>query len=205
MSQQYRYPQSASVTVAAVGTNGAAIPTSSILVAGNKSGNLAPVLINGSGELLVSADVTGTSDVNIIQILGVAPSATNALPARLTDGSAYYAAPAAAQLPASLGQAAMAASLAVAIASDQSTLPVSAASLPLPSGAATEATLSAFSAKSAGTDVPAAYDYRAFTYVGATNDIATITYKTGGSGGTTVATQTFGYDGSNRLTSITTT
>jgi len=51
------------------------------------------------------------------------------------------------QLPAGLGQALMAASFPVVIASDQSTLPVSAASLPLPTGAATEATLSAINTK----------------------------------------------------------
>lgn len=46
-----------------------------------------------------------------------------------------------------LGQAAMAASLPVVFANNQSTLPVSLASVPLPTGAATEATLSAMSAK----------------------------------------------------------
>lgn len=46
-----------------------------------------------------------------------------------------------------LGQAAMAASIPVVIASDQSAVPISAASLPLPSGAATEATLSALNGK----------------------------------------------------------
>lgn len=46
-------------------------------------------------------------------------------------------------LPASLGQKAMSSSLAVTVASDQSTLTVSAATLPLPTGAATEATLDA--------------------------------------------------------------
>jgi hypothetical protein len=46
-----------------------------------------------------------------------------------------------------LGQTVMASSLPVAIASNQGAVPVSAASLPLPTGAATEATLSAASAK----------------------------------------------------------
>ncbi len=65
---------------------------------------------------------------------------------------------ASAKLPASLGQKLMAASLAVVLASDQSALPVtgtfwqatqpvSLASVPLPTGAATEATLSAANAK----------------------------------------------------------
>lgn len=46
-----------------------------------------------------------------------------------------------------LGQAVMASSTPVVIASNQSAVPISAASLPLPTGAATEATLSAMSAK----------------------------------------------------------
>lgn len=68
----------------------------------------------------VPASISGTVDVNLKQVGGVATS---------------------------LGQKAMTASLPVVIASDQSTIAVSAASLPLPSGAATEATLSAMSAK----------------------------------------------------------
>lgn len=59
--------------------------------------------------------------------------------------------------------------------------------------------------KTASSDVTSAFDYRSFSYVGITQKIDTIVYKSGGSGGTTVATQTFGYDGSDRLTSITTT
>lgn len=51
--------------------------------------------------------------------------------------------------------------------------------------------------------VPTAFDYIATTYVGATTDIQTVTYKTGGAAGTTVAVLTLAYDGSNRLTSVT--
>jgi len=47
----------------------------------------------------------------------------------------------------SLGQALMAASQPVAIASDQSTLPISAIALPLPTGAATEASLNSLNSK----------------------------------------------------------
>lgn len=82
-------------------------------------------------------------------------------------------------------------------------VPVSAASLPLPTGAATEATLSAFSNKSAGALVPEAFDYQDITYVGASTDVDQVIYKSGGAGGTVVATLTMGYDGSNRLTSVT--
>lgn len=38
-------------------------------------------------------------------------------------------------------------------------------------------------------------DYVAYTYYGATNNIETAVYKTGGSGGSTVATLTFTYVG----------
>lgn len=75
----------------------------------------------------------------------------NVKAAALPTGAATEAtlAAASAKLPATLGQKAMAASMAVAIASDQSAVPVSVASLPLPSGAATETTLAALNTKTA--------------------------------------------------------
>lgn len=54
--------------------------------------------------------------------------------------------------------------------------------------------------------VPAAFDYVALTYVPSGNGVGqvqTATYKTGGAGGTTVATLTLAYDSSNNLTSVT--
>ena len=45
------------------------------------------------------------------------------------------------------------------------------------------------------------HDYIDMTYSGA--NLTGVVYKTGGSGGTTVATLTLAYDGSNNLTSIT--
>ncbi len=99
-----------------------------------------------------------------------------------------------------VGQKLMAASSPVVIASDQSAVPVTVASVPLPTGAATEATLAAFSAKSAASLVPAAFDYIALTYSGSNLTVAT--YKTGGSGGSTVATLTMAYTGS-QLDSVT--
>lgn len=51
------------------------------------------------------------------------------------------------QFPATLGQKSMANAFPVSIANDQSAVPVSASSLPLPTGAATESTLSGASAK----------------------------------------------------------
>jgi len=107
-----------------------------------------------------------------------------------------------AKLPAALGQTNMAGSLSVAIASNQSAVPVTVASVPLPSGAATEATLLAFSAKTAAALVPNAYDEIGITYVSggpADGQIDTVTYELAT---VLVATLTMGYDGSGRLNSV---
>ncbi len=69
--------------------------------------------------------------------------------------------------------------------------------------AAAAADMADLNARLAGSLVPEEFDYQSITYVGATTDISTVTYKLGGSGGTTVAVLTLGYDGSNRLTSVT--
>ena len=50
------------------------------------------------------------------------------------------------------------------------------------------------------------YDYLAMTFVAAGNgagEIETVVYKTGGSGGTTVATLTLAYDASDNLLTVT--
>lgn len=93
------------------------------------------------------------------------------------------------------------------------TQPVSAASLPLPTGAATEASLSSQAAdislledRLPGGLVTDEHDYIETTYVASGNgegEIETVTYKTGGAAGSTVATLTLAYDASNRLTSVT--
>lgn len=110
--------------------------------------------------------------------------------------------------PASIGQKAKAASLAVTLASDEDSL----ASLGAPSGAAVvtdvngtlqqylrglvkmaaAGTINVRTKNGASFDIPQ-FDYQAFTYVGATNNVATQVFKSGGSGGTTVATLTFAY------------
>lgn len=54
--------------------------------------------------------------------------------------------------------------------------------------------------------VPAAFDYIALTYVTSGNgvgEIETVTYKSGGAGGTTVATLTLTYDVSDNLATVT--
>lgn len=72
----------------------------------------------------------------------------------------------------------------------------------LPTGAATEATLSAFSSKTAGADITVPFDATVISYVGITDDVDTILYKTGGVAGTTVKTKTFVYDGQSRIINI---
>jgi ABC-type Fe3+ transport system substrate-binding protein len=52
-----------------------------------------------------------------------------------------------------------------------------------------------------GALVPAAYDYIGLTYTG--SNPTTIVYKTGGALGTTVATLTLTYDGSNNVLTVT--
>lgn len=51
--------------------------------------------------------------------------------------------------------------------------------------------------------VTSKYDYISTTYVGATTRLNTVVYKLGGPSGTIVATLTMGYDGSDRLISVT--
>jgi len=56
-----------------------------------------------------------------------------------------------------------------------------------------------------GLDIPV-HDYIALTYVAAGNgvgEIETVVYKTGGSGGSTVATLTLAYDANDKLSTVT--
>lgn len=82
------------------------------------------------------------------------------------------------------------------------TQPVSAASLPLPSGAATAAnqtTANTSLAAIAGLSIPA-HDWIGLTYTG--TNLTGVQYRTGGASGTIVGTLTLAYSGSN-LTSVT--
>lgn len=65
--------------------------------------------------------------------------------------------------------------------------------------AADIATIKGNSTKVPGFSLPA-YDYISCSYTG--SNLTEVVYKSGGSGGTTVATLTIGYDGSNNLTSV---
>lgn len=82
-------------------------------------------------------------------------------------------------------------------------LPVSVASLPLPTGAATSDKQDNLitELQVINSLVPSKYDYISLSYTG--TNLTGVVYKTGGSTGTTIATLTLGYDGSNQLTSVT--
>lgn len=115
-SQYYFYrPSTATSTNPSVGTNGATAPTSSTEVAGiNPTGNLQPLLTDAAGNLLVSlaaGPISPPLNVNLADVGGAAIS---------------------------LGQALMASSIPMVIASDQ-VVPISATALPLPAGASTSA------------------------------------------------------------------
>lgn len=117
-----KYPSTASGgSNASVGIWGNPAPSSATLIGGrDQNGDMLPVYVDNSGQVKVVIDSTVPTDTNIAKWGGTSTT---------------------------LGQKAMAASVPVVIANDQSTLPVSAASLPLPSGAATETTLSAINTK----------------------------------------------------------
>lgn len=64
----------------------------------------------------------------------------------------------------------------------------------------------AFGVKNIGDLVKEEYDYIALTYVASgpgSGEIETVTYKTGGASGTTVAVLTLTYDASDRIATIT--
>lgn len=111
MSQNYVYPSSSDVTL--TGTpNGAPIPSTSILIAGeNPSGIQEPIQTSSTGILLTEQAPGGIDNVNLTEVGGAAIT---------------------------LGQKTSAASIPVVIASDD-TVAISAVALPLPAGASTSA------------------------------------------------------------------
>lgn len=114
MSQNYSYPSSSSVTVSAIGGNGGTNPSTSIQIGGKSpSSTLLPINVDSSGNLIV-APLTSSSVIK----------------AQLQDNNGAAVV---------LGQTTMSLSLPVTIASNQSALAISAASLPLPAGASTSA------------------------------------------------------------------
>lgn len=89
------------------------------------SGNYAMPWIDTAGRQYVTTDAATNLNINIVKIGGSTQSATAPLFTQLTDGTTAYVGVKTGQLPTALGQTTMAASLSVAIASNQSTIPVS--------------------------------------------------------------------------------
>lgn len=166
--QNYSYPSSSQVTITGIGDpTGLPVPQNAVYVAAdNPSGDLQGLKVDTAGALLVNLQAQPSTPLaeDLVKVGGVAitlgqKASAASLPVVIASDQSdvnvgHITGPVAlptgastettlsavsGKLPATLGQKAMAASLAVAIASDQSTLPVSAASLPLPSGAATSA------------------------------------------------------------------
>lgn len=134
MSSQYiRFPNSSAGSAnPSVGPNGDPTPSESTLVGGeNPSGDLEPLQTDSSGNLLVNVNAGSITAENP----SVSPTGST-VPADAT----YLGVNRSGNLVGvTEGQATMAQSLPIAIASDQSAVPISAVSLPLPTGAATSA------------------------------------------------------------------
>lgn len=113
-TQDFNYPSSSDVTVTGIGNPiGQPFPSSAVPIAGeNPSGLLTPIQTNAAGDLITIQAAGAIDNVNLTEVGGAAISE---------------------------GQKTSANSLPVVIASDQSPLPINAASLPLPTGAATSA------------------------------------------------------------------
>lgn len=118
------------------------------------------VNLGANNDVTVTGSVTANAGTNLNTSLLALESGGN-LAAAATSLAAIDLG-----IPAALGQAAMAASMPVVIASNQSAVPISAASLPLPTGAATEATLALVLAE---TSSIAAEDFATQTTLAAIN------------------------------------
>lgn len=116
---------------ASVSATGAAVPADATMVGGSDGTNLRAIKVSNTG--VVSATVTDISGTVSLPTGAATAAKQDTMIASLSsiDGGT----------PAALGQTTMSASMPVAIASNQSTLPISAASLPLPTGAATDSAL----------------------------------------------------------------
>lgn len=112
-TQNFNYPSSSDVTVTGIGNPiGQPYPTSAVPIAGeNPAGLLTPIQTNTAGDLIVTQAAGSIDNVNLSEVGGSAVT---------------------------LGAKVSASSIPVVLASDE-TVPVSAVSLPLPTGASTSA------------------------------------------------------------------
>lgn len=130
MSQSYSWPPGfASVSIPSVGATGSVVPSQADLIGGRDPlGILRAVAVDASGKLLLAASAI---DIGVVD-QGNAGTAAQGWYTRLTDGSVV------------LGTSGNPLRI---DPTGTTTQPVSMASAPLPSGAATEATLAALNAK----------------------------------------------------------
>lgn len=128
-------PAGAGSANASVGINGADAPTSSTQVAGeNPSGDLQPLQTDAAGNLLVNIKANDLGPIHVIVDSSALPSGAATSVNQTTANSSLSSID---TKTAALGQAAMAASSPVVIASNQSAVPVSMAAVP--TGGATAA------------------------------------------------------------------
>lgn len=113
------------------------------------SGRATALQTDSNGRLIVTQDASAAAlATNLAKVNGAALSASNPVIAQLSDGAATYTGAKSSQLPAAIGQTTKAASMSVALASDQGTLAVSQGA---PSGAAGTYSGSQTNIASAGT------------------------------------------------------
>lgn len=133
----------ASSVPVAIASNQSAIP-----ISGTVTVNQPVAVTDNGGSITVDGTVSSTQSGtwNITNVSGTISLPTGASTSALQTTTNSSLSSIDSKTP-SLGQALMAASTPIVIASNQTTVPVSVASLPLPTGAATEATLSSLNSK----------------------------------------------------------
>ena len=189
---------------AVIGTDGVAGATTALVVAGQTAAGIVQILeTNASGHLNIA---DGGGSITVDGPLTDAQLRATPVPVSgtVSTGGLTNTELRASAVPVSLTSTTITGSVAVTgpLTDTQlraTAVPISASALPLPTGAATQATLNTLTTKSASAFVTVAFDETIITYVGATDRINTITYRLAAS---TVATLTMSYDGSNRLTGV---
>lgn len=126
--------------------NGSAVSGNPVLIGGSDGTNVRSIRTSTDGTIRIDPTGTTTQPVSVSSLPLPSGAATETTLALILKESVFTA------RINTLGQKSMANSTPVVLASDQSTITVSAASLPLPTGAATEATLANLLTISAFTD-----------------------------------------------------
>jgi hypothetical protein len=203
MAQIFFYPPS-SVSISAIGSNGLPIPSTSIEIGGeNPSGNLTPVQVDASGNIIVDTGTLGgaTAANQVLEIAdldAINTSTQNIDTSTGTIAAAYT--PFGGPNPAQISLAGFddgAGNTIPGKVDGSQNLRVAVQSSALPTGAATETTqldvkadldtissntgsissaLGAFSAKTAAGLVPEKFDEQVINYVGATDAISSVVY-----------------------------